>query len=70
MNAGPDCSVANYNGDADVDILDFLDFLDDFGSCENQPAPCGSVSDADLTGDTIVDILDFLEFFEYFGVCS
>lgn len=69
-NAGPGCSVANYNSDAEVDILDFLDFLDDFGDCENQPAPCGTVSDADLTGDTIVDILDFLEFFEYFGVCS
>ncbi len=70
VNAGPDCSIANYNSDDEVDILDFLDFLDDFGDCENQPAPCGSVSDADLTGDTIVDILDFLEFFEYFGVCS
>lgn len=69
-NAGPDCSIADYNNDAEVDVLDFLDFLDDFGACENQPAPCGSVSDADLTGDTIVDILDFLEFFKYFGVCS
>lgn len=69
-NSGPDCSIANYNNDAGVDILDFLDFFSDFGPCENQPAPCGTVSDADLTGDTIVDILDFLEFFEYFGVCS
>jgi serine protease AprX len=59
--------AADYNGDGDDDILDFLDFIDDFGSCEGQPAPCGSTADADMNGDTTVDILDFLDFFDAFG---
>jgi hypothetical protein len=67
---GPDCTPADFNADTIVDVLDFLDFIDDFGSCENQPAPCGSTADADLTGDTIVDILDFLRFFDLFGQCG
>ncbi len=58
---------ADYNADITVDILDFLDFLDDFGSCEGSPAPCGTSGDADLNGDTIVDILDFLDFLDAFG---
>lgn len=59
--------LADYNGDAEVDILDFLDFFEDFGGCENQPAPCGTLFNADVNGDTIVDILDFLEFLDAFG---
>ncbi len=62
----PPCS-ADYNGDTLPDILDFLDFFDDFGACDQQPAPCGSRGDADLNGDTIVDILDFLDFLDAFG---
>ncbi len=62
-----DACLADYNGDAEVDILDFLDFFDDFGACESQPAPCGTISDADFNGDTIVDILDFLDFLDAFG---
>ncbi len=59
---------ADYNGDTAPDVLDFLDFLDDFGSCENQPAPCGSTANADFNGDTIVDVLDFLDFLDAFGI--
>ncbi len=59
--------AADYNGDTGPDILDFLDFFDDFGSCENQPGPCGSLGNADFNGDTLVDILDFLDFLDAFG---
>ena len=58
---------SDVNADFTVDILDFLDFIDDFSSCENQPAPCGAVIDADYNGDTFVDILDFLDFIDAFG---
>ena len=59
--------TADYTGDTVVDILDFLDFIDDFSSCELQPAPCGSLGDADYNGDTFVDILDFLDFIDAFS---
>lgn len=65
---GPRC-VSNYNGDAEMaDILDLLDFLDDFGSCELDPAPCGQFGNADVNGDTLTDILDFLDFLDHFGL--
>ncbi|MBX3315369.1 MAG: immunoglobulin domain-containing protein [Phycisphaeraceae bacterium] len=59
--------LANYNCDGEVDILDFLDFMDDFGSCDGQSAPCGNSANADITGDTIVDIVDLLDFLDAFG---
>ncbi len=62
----PVACAGDYNGDTDVDVLDFLDFFDDFGNCENQPAPCGNFN-ADFNGDTSVDVLDFLDFFDAFG---
>ncbi|MCC6856134.1 MAG: hypothetical protein IT189_08750, partial [Microbacteriaceae bacterium] len=55
------------NADFFLDILDFLDFIDDFSACENQPAPCGTRLDADYNGDTFVDILDFLDFIDAFA---
>jgi len=58
---------SDVNNDFNVDILDFLDFFDAFGTCENQPAPCGTTISADYNGDTFVDILDFLDFFDSFG---
>ncbi|MBX3362049.1 MAG: hypothetical protein KF705_11525 [Phycisphaeraceae bacterium] len=60
--------AANVNGDLDLDVLDFLDFINAFGSCEGQPAPCsaGGIS-ADFNGDTIVDILDLLDFLDAYG---
>lgn len=62
----PPCP-ADYNGDTEPDILDFLDFFDDFGACENQPVPCGSFGDPDINADGLVDVLDFLDFFDAFG---
>lgn len=58
---------SDHNADFVVDILDFLDFFEDFGACENHSAPCGSLFDADYNGDTFVDILDFLDFLDAFG---
>jgi V8-like Glu-specific endopeptidase len=66
-----DCTgcPTDLNGDTESDILDFLDFIDSFGACENQPAPCSGSSgvDADYNGDTTVDVLDFLDFLDAFG---
>ena len=60
--------AADVNGDGELDILDFLDFIDAFGQCDGQPAPCtiGGVN-ADFNGDTSVDVLDFLDFIDAFG---
>lgn len=61
--------IADFNHDTEVDILDFLDFFDAFGRCENQPAPCPDENtNADVNGDTLVDILDFLDFLDAFGI--
>ena len=59
--------AADYNGDTTPDVLDFLDFFDDFSLCEGGVAPCGEIGSADVNGDTLVDILDFLEFLDAFG---
>ncbi len=58
---------SDVNTDFLVDILDFLDFIDDFAACEQEPGPCGAVINADFNGDTFVDILDFLDFIDAFG---
>ncbi len=65
---GGDCP-ADVNGDTTPDVLDFLDFIDSFGACENQPAPCSGSSgvEADYNADTTVDVLDFLDFIDAFG---
>lgn len=63
----PSNCPADYNGDLVQDVLDFLDFMEDFGICENAPAPCGETGDADFNGDNVIDILDFLEFLDAFG---
>ncbi len=63
----PAC-LSDVNGDGESDVLDFLDYMDAFGTSENQPAPCGvGPVDADFNGDTNVDVLDFLDFFDAFG---
>lgn len=66
------CGLADYDGDTEVGILDFLSFLDDFGTCENQPTPCTATGfDADIYNpDGVIDILDFLGFFDLFGQCE
>ena len=68
----PDQALADYNDDGGVDVLDFLDFIDDFGTCENQPTPCTSTGfDADqYNPDGFIDIVDFLNFFDLFGQCE
>lgn len=62
----PDCG-ADYNGDTEPDVLDFLDFLEDFSLCDGGASPCGTFGEPDINGDTLVDILDFLEFMDVFG---
>lgn len=59
--------AANYNCDTSIDILDFLDFFEDFGACVSQPVPCGIHGYPDVNRDTIIDILDFLDFIDAFG---
>jgi hypothetical protein len=59
--------IADYNQDIGVDILDFLDFIEDFSTCEQSPGPCGTFGDSDFNGDTFVDILDFLDFIDAFS---
>ncbi len=63
----PEACAADYNGDTAPDVLDFLDFFDDFSVCSGGSAPCGSFGDPDVNGDTLVDVLDFLEFLDAFG---
>lgn len=59
---------AEYNSELGAgDILDFLDFLQDFAACTNLPAPCGQFGDPDINDDLTIDILDFLDFVEAFG---
>mgnify|MGYP001468946946 CR=1 FL=1 len=67
LDCTPPCA-ADVNGGG-LDVTDFLDFIDSFGTCENQPAPCAGSSgvDADFNGDTTVDVLDFLDFIDAFG---
>jgi len=67
---GPDCCVADYNGDTVIDIQDQLDFFDDYGTCENMPAPCGSFGNPDINGDTTVDFVDQLDFLDVYGQCT
>jgi hypothetical protein len=71
-NASVNCAPSDYNADGFVDILDFLDFTDDFGACENQPTPCTSTgNDPDIYNpDGFIDIIDFLNFFDLFGQCD
>ena len=63
-----DCA-ADFDQNGEADIIDLLEFMDAFGQCENQPAPCAPNGyDADVTGDMVVDILDFLDFIDVFSV--
>ena len=59
--------LSNYNCDGEVDILDFLDFIEDFSACENTPTPCGALGNPDVNGDEFIDILDFLDFLDRFS---
>lgn len=61
---GPIQCLADYDLNGEVDIIDLLNFIDDFSVCEVSPAPCGSFGDPDINGDGFIDILDFLLFID------
>lgn len=63
----PPACAADYNADTTPDVLDFLDFMDDFSLCEGAATPCGTFGDPDMNGDTLVDVLDFLDFMDAMG---
>ncbi|MCW5767479.1 MAG: PQQ-dependent sugar dehydrogenase [Phycisphaeraceae bacterium] len=65
IRSGP--AAGDYNGDTLVDVLDILDFFDDFGACFGEDLPCGGLGNPDFNGDTVVDVLDFLDFLDAFG---
>ncbi len=68
LGCPPEACLADYNGTPDAgDILDFLDFMQDFSDCTNMAAPCGQFGDPDVNGDTVIDILDFLDFLQAFS---
>lgn len=68
---GLDCIPADVNHDGLLDILDYLDFIDAFATCENEPAPCTHNGiDPNFNGDEIIDILDFLDFVDRFSLCT
>jgi hypothetical protein len=58
--------LADYNDDGISDILDLLDFLQDFSACDGQPTPCG-IFDPDLDASGNIDVLDFLDFLQAFA---
>lgn len=58
IGAAQELCRADYNFDGSVDILDFLDFFNDFGNLDPR---------ADVNLDGSVDVLDFLEWFNWFG---
>lgn len=64
---------ADVNLDGVVDIVDLLDFLDAFATCDGLSGPCfaiGGTVDADFNGDGLVDINDQLDFFDaYSSAC-
>jgi hypothetical protein len=64
---GPIQCISDYDLNGEVDILDFLNFIEDFSVCELQPVPCGSLGDPDINGDNFIDILDFLDFIDAFS---
>jgi hypothetical protein len=59
---------ADLNSDGVTDIIDLLEFLDAYSTCEGQAAGCTSSGvDPNFNGDGLVDILDFLEFLDVFS---
>lgn len=55
---------ADYNGDLYLEVVDLLDFIEDFASCGGLSTPCGKFGDPDINGDTLLDVLDFLDFMD------
>lgn len=60
--------LADLTGEGDVDIIDFLEFMDAFAACDGSEAPCYSNDiNVDVNGDGRIDILDFLDFIGALG---
>lgn len=55
---------SDVNRDAELDILDILDFIEAFGPCTGLRAPCYGIGGigADYNRDGAVDVLDLLDF--------
>ena len=65
----PDC-CGDFDGDEDIDLLDFATFLQCFGTsgqCDNTNCSAVEFSCADLTGDCTVDLVDFTTLSVRFG---
>jgi hypothetical protein len=64
----PACDL-DVNGDGTADVLDFLDFLDAYSSCDGQPAGCvGSTGvDPNWNGDAQIDVLDLLDYLDAYS---
>lgn len=54
----PIACPADYSSDGQIDVLDFLSFLDHFGNGR---------ANSDFNADTTLDVLDFLDFLDAFG---
>ncbi len=62
----PGACASDYNDDYTLDIMDFLNFFDDFGACDFDPSSCNAMGDLDFTADGVIDILDVLGFLDQF----
>lgn len=60
-------SLADYDGDFYLQVIDFLNFIDDFGSCQGMAVPCGQFGNPDINDDGVIDVLDFLDYMDAFG---
>lgn len=60
---------SDINQTGDIDITDFLDFLDAFGTCSGSPnGACSSGGiRADFNGSGAIDVLDLLDYLDAFG---
>lgn len=60
-------TCGDFDGDGDVDTIDFTVFVQCFGGSNNPPAPtCPPGVDADCDNDGDVDVADFLDFGQNF----
>lgn len=60
---------SDVNASGDIDVMDFLDYIDAFGTCSGSPNGACAVNGirGDFNGDGITDILDILDFLDAFG---
>lgn len=60
-------NAADYDGDYFLQVTDFLDFLDDFSSCQGHPSPCGQFGNPDINADGMIDVLDLLDYLDAYA---